>query len=245
MNNKIKLASIMLVPFTLTALTGCGAKNVEQDNKVEQSSTVEPGNNAEQKEVEVKDEGQKAAEAYVGAYLNKDVNYDEAGVSKDAVQDIVLKRNYNIIKEYSNNSGKDKEILNAYYEALKNVEYTAKVSTKENDQIKTVVTVKGIDISGISDDLASYRIKVRREKKPSKDELKALVDDKAVEDLKAAQIKGDIDIELVFVKDEQGKLKLSDNCIGKLENAISYSKDDYANNTDAVPDEIKQIEIAK
>ncbi|SFU59360.1 hypothetical protein SAMN04487886_10692 [Clostridium sp. DSM 8431] len=220
MNSKFKFASILLVPFTLAALTACGSSSS-------------------------KDDGKKAAEAYVGAYLNKDVNYDEGVVSKEAIEELVLKRDYKAVQEYNMNGNKDKEILGAYYEALKNVEYTVKSASENKDEVKATVSIKGVDVSGISEDVMTYRVKIRREQKLSKEELNSKVEERAVEDLKSAQSKDETDVELSFTKDSDGKLKLSDDSIGRLENTISYFNENYSNHTGDVPEEFKEIEKTK
>lgn len=222
MKRKFKIVSFLMILCCSLALLSCGNSTSGSSSKADLDS---------------------AAEGYINAYLGKDVNYDKLGSAKDELENLVYKRDYHVVNLYTMEGGKDAEILQAYYDALKNVEYTIKTSNSSDDGGKVTVAVKGIDISEVENEVRTFSIKTRREKKMSREELNKVTEDKAVELLKAVTSGEEKEIELEFTKNSDGKLELSDSSIDNLENTLSFMQDNYTKFTGDVPQEFKDIEV--
>lgn len=190
-----------------------------------------------------KDNIKEAAEGYICAYLHKENNnLEKAGLSKEEVYDLVTKRDYHVVNLYSRQDGKDGEILRAYCEALKNIEYSVKSTSMDNDTMKAVVTIKGIDISKIERNVIAFAMKTRREKNLTREELYAAMEEEAEKELKDAEKMDEKDIELTFSKESDGRLKLEDESINLLENSLTYVEENYSKFTGDVPEEFKSNE---
>lgn len=222
MKKKFKIVNFLMILCCSLALLSCGNSTSGSSSKADLDS---------------------AAEGYINAYLGKDVDYDKLGSAKDELENLVYKRDYHVVNLYTMEGGKDAEILQAYYDALKNVEYTIKTSNSSDDGGKVTVAVKGIDISEVENEVRTFSIKTRREKKMSREELNKVTEDKAVELLKAVTSGEEKEIELEFTKNSDGKLELSDSSIDNLENTLSFMQDNYTKFTGDVPQEFKDIEV--
>ncbi len=222
MKKKFKIVNFLMILCCSLALLSCGNSTSGSSSKADLDS---------------------AAEGYINAYLGKDVDYDKLASAKDELENLVYKRDYHVVNLYTMEGGKDAEILQAYYDALKNVEYTIKTSNSSDDGGKVTVAVKGIDISEVENEVRTFSIKTRREKKMSREELNKVTEDKAVELLKAVTSGEEKEIELEFTKNSDGKLELSDSSIDNLENTLSFMQDNYTKFTGDVPQEFKDIEV--
>lgn len=222
MKKKFKIVNFLMILCCSLALLSCGNSTSGSSSKADLDS---------------------AAEGYINAYLGKDVDYDKIASAKDELENLVYKRDYHVVNLYTMEGGKDAEILQAYYDALKNVEYTIKTSNSSDDGGKVTVAVKGIDISEVENEVRTFSIKTRREKKMSREELNKVTEDKAVELLKAVTSGEEKEIELEFTKNSDGKLELSDSSIDNLENTLSFMQDNYTKFTGDVPQEFKDIEV--
>lgn len=222
MKKKFKIVNFLMILCCSLALLSCGNSTSGSSSKADLDS---------------------AAEGYINAYLGKDVDYDKLGSAKDELENLVYKRDYHVVNLYTMEGGKDAEILQAYYDALKNVEYTIKTSNSSDDGGKVTVAVKGIDISEVENEVRTFSIKTRREKKMSREELNKVTEDKAVELLKAVTSGDEKEIELEFTRNADGKLELSDSSIDNLENTLSFMQEDYSKFTGDVPQEFKDIEV--
>lgn len=225
MKRKFKIVSFLMILCCSLALLSCGNSTSGSSSKTSKADL------------------DSAAEGYINAYLGKDVDYDKLASAKDELENLVYKRDYHVVNLYTMEGGKDAEILQAYYDALKNVEYTIKTSNSSDDGGKVTVAVKGIDISEVENEVRTFSIKTRREKKMSREELNKVTEDKAVELLKAVTSGEEKEIELEFTKNSDGKLELSDSSIDNLENTLSFMQDNYTKFTGDVPQEFKDIEV--
>ncbi|MBE6048962.1 MAG: hypothetical protein E7213_11300 [Clostridium sp.] len=225
MKKIVKALSILMIFAIIPVLTAC-------DNSKSKSNKNTP---AKLDNINI----EKVAEAYLNAYLGREVNYDETGLKKDDLQDYVYKRDYNIVNKYSAQDGKDEEILKAYYEGLKNVEF----SIKSSDVREVTVAIKGINISEVENIVQTHMMKVKREKEITIEGLRSEGENKAIEALKAAPVLEEKEITLNFAKDSEDKLRVADVSIQGIENGLSYVEDNYKRFTGQVPEEFKKLEI--
>lgn len=226
MKKRIKLLSIIMILSMTPVLISCGNDKSSSNNGTAVTKAA--------KDVNI----ETVAETYLNAYLGKDADFEKAGLDENEVKSYITRRDFHVVSLYSNGDGKDGEILNAYYEALKKVE----VNIKSVEEKKVVLGVKGIDISNIKKEVQTHMMKVKREREITIEELRLEGENKAIESLKNAPVQEEKEIQLGFIKDSEENLKLSSISAIELENTLSFIEDDYKGYEGEIPQDFKDIQ---
>lgn len=225
MKKRIKLLSFIMILSMTPVLISCGNSKDSSDNKAAVTKEV--------KDVNI----ETVAQTYLNAYLGKDVDFEKAGLDENEVKSDIMRRDFHVVGLYSNGDGKDADILNAYYEGLKKVE----VNIKSVEEKKVVLGVKGIDISNIKQQVQTHMMKVKREREITIEELRLEGENKAIESLKEAPVQEEKEIQIAFVKDSEGNVKLASISAIELENTLSFIEDEYNRYEGEIPQEFKDI----